>query len=60
MVFTAGSGGGRLKTGYHLTDEGGAATRVGLTILQALNIPNSGSWASESNHVTRSFGEVLM
>jgi hypothetical protein len=59
-VFTAGSGGGRMRTGYHLSAEGDAATRVGLTILQALNIPNSGSWGSESNHVTKPFSEVLV
>jgi hypothetical protein len=58
-VFTAGSGGGRMRTGYHLSAEGDAATRVGLTIMQALNIPNSGSWGSESNHVTKPFSEVL-
>jgi hypothetical protein len=59
MVFTAGSGGGRMKTGYHLVDEGGPATRVGLTVLQALDIPNSGSWGTESNRVSKPFGEVL-
>jgi hypothetical protein len=59
MVFTAGSGGGRMKTGYHLSAEGDPATRVGLTIMQALDIPNSGSWGTETNHVTNPFSEVL-
>ena len=36
------------------------STRVGLTIMQALGIPNSGSWGTESNHVTRAFSEVLV
>ena len=59
MIFTAGSGQGRMKTGYHLHAEGDAVTRVGLTILQAFGIPNSGSWGSESNHVTKPFTDVL-
>jgi hypothetical protein len=59
-VFTAGSGGGRMKTGYHLSAEGDAASRVGLTIMQALDIPNSGSWGTESNHVTKPFSEVIV
>jgi hypothetical protein len=59
-VFTAGSGGGRMKTGYHLSAEGDAATRVGLTIMQAFDIPNSGSWGTESNHVTKPFSEVIV
>ncbi len=42
-VFTAGSGGGRLKTGYHIAAEGDTATRVPFTIQQALGIVN-GSW----------------
>jgi hypothetical protein len=59
-VFTIGSGGGRMKTGYHLSAEGDAATRVGLTIMQALDIPNSGSWGTESNHVTKPFSEIII
>ena len=58
-VFTAGSAGGRLKTGFHLAAEGDAATRVGLTIQQALGI-NTGSWGTETNHVTKPFSEVLV
>ena len=35
-ILTAGSGGGRMKTGLHVAAEGDAATRVGFTIQQAL------------------------
>ena len=49
-----------MKTGYHLSAEGDAVTRVGLTIMQALGIPNSGSWGTESNHVTKPFSEVIV
>lgn len=57
-VFTAGSAGGRLKTGMHISAPGDAATRVGLTLQQALGVP-AGSWGSESNHVTKPFSEIM-
>ena len=59
MVFTAGGGQGRMKTGYHLRAEGDAVTRVGLTIMQAFGLPTAGSWGTESNHVTKAFTEVI-
>jgi hypothetical protein len=58
-VFTAGSGGGRMKTGYHLAAEGDSATRVGLTIQQALGI-SAGSWGTETNRATKPFSELLV
>jgi hypothetical protein len=58
-VITAGSGGGRMKTGMHIAAEGDAATRVGLTIQQALGI-NAGSFGTETNRVTKPFSEVLV
>lgn len=57
-VITAGSAGGRFKTGMHISAEGDACTRVGLTIQQAYGLPTS-SWGTETNHVTRPFSEVL-
>ncbi len=59
-IMTAGSGGGRMRTGYHLSAQGDPVTRVGLTIQQAFAIPTSGSWGTESNHVTKPFSEVLV
>ncbi len=59
MIFTVGGGQGRMKTGYHLSAEGDAVTRVGLTIMQAFAVSNSGSWGTESNHVTKPFAEVI-
>jgi hypothetical protein len=58
-VFTAGSAGGRMKTGMHIAAEGDAATRVGLTIQQALGM-STGSWGTETNHATKPFSEVLI
>ncbi len=57
-VFTAGSAGGRLKTGLHISAPGDAATRVGLTLQQALGVP-VGSWGTESNRVTKPISEML-
>jgi Protein of unknown function (DUF1552) len=58
-ILTAGSGGGRMKTGYHIAAEGDAATRVGLTIQQALGI-SAGSWGTETNRATKPFSEILV
>jgi hypothetical protein len=57
-VITAGGGGGRLKTGYHLAAEGDAATRVGLTIQQALGV-SVRTWGAETNRVSEPFSELL-
>lgn len=57
-VITAGSAGGRLKTGYHLHAEGDACTRVGLTIQHALGI-SVGAWGAETNRVSKPFSELL-
>ena len=57
-VFTAGSAGGRLKTGLHISAEGDAATRVGFTIQKALGVVTN-KWGVESNEVTTPFSEVL-
>ena len=57
-VFTAGSAGGRLKTGLHISAEGDAATRVGLTIQKALGVVTN-KWGAESNEVSTPFSEVL-
>ena len=57
-VFTAGSAGGRLKTGIHVAAEGDAATRVGFTIQKALGVVRD-RWGTESNEVSQPFNEVL-
>ncbi|MEZ5492990.1 MAG: DUF1552 domain-containing protein [Gammaproteobacteria bacterium] len=58
-VFTAGSAGGRLKTGIHVAAEGDAATRVGFTVQKAFGVV-SDRWGTESNEVTQPFSEVLV
>ena len=58
-VFTAGSAGGRLKTGLHIAAEGDAATRVGFTIQKSLGVVTN-KWGAESNEVSTPFSEVLV
>lgn len=57
-IFTAGSFGGRLKTGLHINAEGDTVTRVGFTLMQALGLPQA-SWGTESNRTSKAFSEVL-
>jgi hypothetical protein len=57
-VFTAGSGGGRIKTGMHVPLKGDPAARVGLTIQQAFGLPVS-KWGTDSNQTSRSVVEML-
>lgn len=57
-VFTAGRAGGRMKTGFHLSAQGDSATRVGLTIQQALGM-NAGNWGTETNNASKVFSEVI-
>jgi hypothetical protein len=58
-ILTAGSGGGRMKTGMHINAEGDTATRVGFTMMRALGMP-LGSWGTESNQTSKAFTELLV
>src|SRR5262249_48049128 len=57
-LITAGSAGGRLKTGVHVGGNGDPVSRVGLTIQQALGMPVNG-WGSDSMSTTKTISEVL-
>jgi hypothetical protein len=57
-IITLGSGNGRMKTGMHVPKPGDAATRVTLTVQQAMGVPIS-SWGTGSNRVTSPISEVL-
>ncbi len=57
-LLLAGGGNGRLKTGYHLAAPGDTTARVGLTAMQALQLPIS-SWGTMSNETSKPFGELL-
>jgi len=57
-MITLGSGNGRMKTGLHIPKPGDAATRVTLTVQQALGVPIS-DWGVGSNRVTSPISEAL-
>ena len=57
-IMTAGSGGGRIKTGLHLSAPSEPCTRVGLTVQQVLGVPLR-SWGNRSNETTKTFTEIM-
>ena len=57
-MLTAGSAGGRLKTGIHVSSQGDPATRVGLTIQQALGM-SLNAWGTASMATSKTITEVL-
>jgi hypothetical protein len=57
-IMTVGSAGGRLKTGLHISSPGDPATRVGLTVQQAMGVPLS-TWGERSNQTSKTISEVL-
>ena len=56
---TFGSANGRMKTGMHISRPGDAATRVCLTVQQAMGVPVS-AFGVGSNRVTSPISEVLV
>jgi hypothetical protein len=57
-VMTLGSGGGRIKTGIHVSMPGDPVTRVGLTAMQALGVPIQ-TWGERGNATSRTITEVM-
>ena len=57
--LTFGSANGRMKTGMHIARPGDAATRVCLTVQQAMGVPVS-AFGVGSNRVTSPISEVLV
>ena len=58
-LLTFGSGNGKLKTGLHYAAAGDPATRVGLTLQQAMGLPVS-TWGTESLKTSKPITEVLV
>jgi hypothetical protein len=58
-VMTVGNGGGRLKTGIHVSAPGDPVTRVGLTIQQALGVPIN-HWGVDSNGTSKTITDVMV
>jgi hypothetical protein len=58
-MFTAGSAGGRVKTGYHIQGNGEPGTRLGYTIMKVMGL-DINSWGTLSNTTSKEFGEILV
>ena len=56
--MTAGRAGGRLRTGLHVSGVGESASRVGLTMQQAMGL-NAGQWGTDQNQTDRPISEIL-
>jgi Protein of unknown function (DUF1552) len=57
-MMTAGSAGGRIKTGIYVDGEGTPVSRVGLTLQQAMGV-SVDRWGSKSMETNKSIGELL-
>ena len=57
-MMTAGSGGGRIRTGLHITGEGTPVSRVGLTLQQVMGVPVD-RWGTESMETSKPVKELL-
>lgn len=58
-ILTAGTAGGRLKTGIHFDGKNGPVTRVGLTALQAMGLQSS-EWGQNSMRTSQVISEVMV
>ena len=58
-MFSAGTAGGRVKTGLHLDGGKSPGTRLGYTAmrLMGLDVP---SWGDKSNNTSKEIGEILV
>lgn len=57
-MMTAGSAAGRIKTGLHIAAPGDPATRLGLTVQQALGM-SLNSWGTASMTTSKTITEIL-
>lgn len=57
-MLTAGSGGGRIKTGMYIDGIGTPVSRVGLTLQQAMGVPVD-RWGAKSLETNRTITELM-
>lgn len=57
-MMTAGSAGGRMKTGIYVDGEGTPVSRVGLTLQQIMGVPLD-RWGAKSMETNKSLGEIV-
>ena len=58
-MMTAGSAGGRIKTGIHVSAIGEPVTRVGFTIQQVMGVPVE-KWGQGSMQTSKPVSEILI
>jgi hypothetical protein len=58
-MFTAGTAGGKVKTGYHIQGNGEPGTRLGYTLMKVMGLDIK-SWGTLSNTTSKEFGEILV
>jgi hypothetical protein len=58
-MFTAGTAGGRIKTGLHVDGGGSQGTRLGLTALRLMGV-DLRSWGTQSNTTSREISDILV
>lgn len=58
-MFSAGSAGGKIKTGLHIDGGGTPGTRLGYTMMKTLgvDIPH---WGTQSNNTSKEISEILV
>jgi hypothetical protein len=57
-MMTAGSAGGRVKTGLHITGEGTPVSRVGLTLQQLMGVPVD-TWGTDSMETNKPVSALM-
>lgn len=57
-LLTAGKAGGKMKTGIHVAAKGDPATRLGLTVQQAMGVPIN-SWGTDSMQTSKTITEAM-
>jgi hypothetical protein len=57
-LLTVGRAGGKLKTGIHVAAKGDPATRLGLTVQQAMGVPLN-NWGTDSMQTSKTITEVV-
>ena len=57
-MMTAGSAGGRMKTGIYVDGAGTPVSRVGLTLQQVMGVPVD-RWGSKSMETSKAIGEIM-
>jgi hypothetical protein len=58
-MFTAGTAGGKVKTGLHIDGKGTAVTRLGYTSMRVMGVEKD-AWGTNSNKTSQEIGEILV